>query len=342
MPDTLHQPEYRKDPLSDAWVVIAAERNGRPEEFQELPVHRVGGPCPFCVGNEAVTPQEIISYPAAAGDRPWKVRVVPNKFPALVRCADMQPALVSKTFKNGTPSLFTSLRGHGGHEVIIESSRHAVSLTDLDDEELTYTFQAYRDRMRCLASEGPWKYVQVFKNVGAAAGSSIEHAHSQVMGLPAVPIRVAEELAHTKSYFNVVGRRLFESMVEEELAQQSRVVDQSDDFIAVCPYASRFPYETWILPRVAAPRFETSGDALVASLGRFTATIVDRLERTLKRPAYNYLLHSAPFDRSADDHYQWHLELFPRVTKPAGFEWGTGYYINPVSPEQAAQALRSA
>lgn len=341
MPATLHQPEYRKDPLSDAWVVVAAERTGRPEEFQETPYQRVSTPCPFCRGNESATPGEIVVYPQHAG-RDWKVRVVPNKFPAVVRCDGLQPSVASSAFKNGTPSLYTSLQGHGGHEVIIETPDHAVSLTDLDDDSRRYTFLAYRDRMRSLAAEGPWSYVQIFKNVGAAAGSSIEHAHSQVVGLPGVPIRVAEEIAHTQAFFQKMRRRLFEVMIEEELAQQTRIVAQSADFVALCPYASRFPYETWVLPRQALPRFETSSEQLAASLGQFTAEVIGRLERTLNRPAYNYLLHSAPFDGSADDHYHWHLEIFPRVTKPAGFEWGTGYYINPISPEQAAEALRAA
>jgi UDPglucose--hexose-1-phosphate uridylyltransferase len=337
---TLNQPEYRKDPLSDAWVVIAAQRHGRPEEFQELPFKRITAPCPFCRGNELATPDQIVTYPRA-GQGDWKVRVVPNKFPAVVR-GNLGSAEASTAFKNGTPSLYTSLKGHGGHEVIIESPEHAVSLTDLDEESLRLTFLCYRDRMQALANEGPWSYVQIFKNVGAAAGSSIEHAHSQVVGLPAVPIRVAEELAHTRSFLEKTQRGLFEAMIAEELAHGTRVVSQSPDFVAICPYASRFPYETWILPRQRSARFETSSDPLAASLGEFTRDIVGRLERTLNCPAYNYLIHTAPFDGSADDHYHWHLELFPRVTKPAGFEWGTGYYINPVAPEQAAEALRAA
>jgi UDPglucose--hexose-1-phosphate uridylyltransferase len=338
---SLRQPEYRKDPLSDAWVVIAAERSGRPEEFQELPFHRIEGECPFCLGNEVATPAEIITYPQGANGR-WKVRVVPNKFPAVVRCSDRRQKADSHAFRNGTPNLFTSVQGNGGHEVIIESPRHAVSLTDLADDELALTFVAYRDRIRQLLAEGAWSYVQVFKNVGAAAGSSIEHAHSQVVGLPGVPIRVAEELAHTRDYYRQVGRRLFDVMIEEELALGARIVAVSERLVALCPYASRFPFETWILPRERQARFELSSDALAAETGRFTRDIVARLEATLNRPAYNYLLHTAPFDAAADDHYHWHLELFPRVTKPAGFEWGTGYYINPVPPEQAAEMLRSA
>lgn len=341
MPIALHQPEYRKDPLSDGWVVIAAERNGRPDEFCEVPVRRTGGACPFCQGNENSTPGEICKYPPDSGEQ-WKVRVVPNKFPAVVRCEELSPAQVSKAFKNGVPQLFTSLRGHGGHEVIIESPRHAVSLTDLDEESLRLTFLAYRDRMQALAAEGPWNYVQVFKNVGAAAGSSIEHAHSQVVGLPAVPVRVADELAHSRDFLNKTRRRLFSAMLEEELAQGERIVAETPDFVALCPYASRFAYETWILPRQPLPRFELSSESLTIALGRFTATVIGKLERTLGRPAYNYLIHSAPFDGTGDDHYHWHLELFPRVTKPAGFEWGTGYYINPVAPEQAAELLRVA
>lgn len=335
------QPEYRKDPLSDGWVVIAAERNGRPDEFLELPIQRSSVPCPFCHGNENVTPGEICKYPADSGDD-WKVRVVPNKFPAVVRCEGISPTQVNKTFKNGTPQLFTSVLGHGGHEVIIESPQHKISLTDLDDESLRLTFLSYRDRMKVLGSEGPWNYVQIFKNVGAAAGSSIEHAHSQAVGLPAVPVRVADELAHCREFLKKTRRPLFQTLLEEELAQGSRIVAETADFVALCPYASRFAYETWILPRQMLPRFETSSDALAEQLARFTASVIGKLERTLNRPAYNYLIHSAPFDGTADDHYHWHVEIFPRVTKPAGFEWGTGYYINPVTPELAAQVLASA
>jgi UDPglucose--hexose-1-phosphate uridylyltransferase len=232
--------------------------------------------------------------------------------------------------------------GHGGHEVIIESPQHLVSLTDLDEESLTLTFLAYRDRMKALAAEGPWNYVQIFKNVGAAAGSSIEHAHSQVVGLPAVPVRVADELAHTREFLKMTRRPLFQTLLAEELAQGSRIVAQTADFVALCPYASRFAYETWILPRQPLPRFESSSDVLTKQLGQVTASVIGKLERTLNRPAYNYLIHSAPFDGTADNHYHWHLEIFPRVTKPAGFEWGTGYYINPVAPEQAAEVLASA
>ncbi len=338
--ELLH-PEYRKDPLSEGWVVIAADRGGRPDEFQQVqPQSRIAGPCPFCAGNEAFTPDEIRRYHASNGE--WKVRVVPNKFPAVVRCAGIDQALVTKTFKNGTPSLYTSLQGHGGHEVVIESREHAVSLTDLDQASRDFTFLAYRDRLQALANEESFAYVQIFKNVGAAAGSSIEHAHSQVVGLPTVPIRVAEELAHTATYLKKHGRQLFEVMLEEELSLGTRVVAESPEFVAFCPYASRFPYETWILPRKHLPRFETSSDALATACGEFTAEILGRLERVLNRPAYNYVLHSAPVNGSADRHYRWHFEILPRIVKAAGFEWGTGYYINPVSPEQAALALRLA
>lgn len=342
MTTLLRQSEYRKDPLSDAWVVVAAERNGRPDEFAVTPTQRIGGPCPFCAGNEVATPIEISRYPQDSRLGDWKVRVVPNKFPAVVRIPDVNLSSLRQSFKNGSPTLFSSARGDGGHEVIIESPNHTVSLTDLDDDATRYTFLAYRDRMRSFAAENHWAYVQVFKNVGAGAGSSIEHAHSQVVGLPAVPVRVAEELAHTAAFLKMRGKQLFAAMIEEEMDSGERVVAYDDDFLAICPYASRFPYEVTILPRVAAAQFECCEDRQVENLGRFTKDIIRRLERALNRPAYNYLIHSAPFDNSANDHYHWHIEILPRVTKLAGFEWGTGYYINPVSPEQAAEALRSA
>jgi UDPglucose--hexose-1-phosphate uridylyltransferase len=296
-------------------------------------VQRVARPCPFCSGNEHETPPAIDLYP----DENWDVRVVPNKYPAVL---PFETAHTAAAFANGTPQLFKTVDGTGCHELIIESREHAVSLTDLSSQVLDYVFQAYRDRMLAIKAAG-WAYAQIFKNVGAAAGSSIEHSHSQLIGLPMIPVRMREEIQHARSYWDKYRRSLFQDCVEQELADGKRIVMESADFVALCPFASRFPFETWILPKEPAARVETSSNALLSELAHFTQCLIARLERLFARPAYNYLIHSAPFDGSADHCFQWHLELLPRLTKAAGFEWGTGYYINPVSPEQAAYHLRS-
>jgi UDPglucose--hexose-1-phosphate uridylyltransferase len=332
--------EYRKDPLSNSWVIISSERSGRPEEFREIATQRIAAPCPFCIGNENETPAEIATYRSEHSTAPrWQVRVVPNKFPAVVRSESAFVAAAPSIFAETNGNLFTAVAGHGQHEVIIESPTHAVSLTDLPPEIIELTFLAYRDRIRAFRDEGKWRYVQVFKNVGAAAGSSIEHAHSQVVAMPIVPVRVADELAATQAYYQTHERRLFTDLVEQELAAGVRIIQESAEFVALCPFASRFPFETWIVPRHPLSHFEQSSESLVRQLAHFTADILRRLEHVLNRVAYNYLIHTAPFDHH-DSHYQWHLELFPRLTKFAGFEWGTGYSINPVSPEQAAKILR--
>ena len=271
MPSLRHTPEYRKDPLSNSWVVISAERNGRPEEFREIATQRVEAPCPFCVGNEEETPEAIALYRhdsyggTANSAQPWQVRVVPNKFPAVARM--ISPACQSslKSFSTDPTQLFTTVCGHGGHEVIIESPTHAVSLTDLSPGTVELAFLAYRDRMRALKGEGDWAYVQVFKNVGAAAGSSIEHAHSQVIALPIIPVRVAEELEQTEAFWKRQGKRLFTALLEQELAAGVRIVCESPEFVAFCPFASRFPFETWILPKTHDSCFEDAQKA--GSLG---------------------------------------------------------------------------
>jgi UDPglucose--hexose-1-phosphate uridylyltransferase len=330
--------ELRQCPVSQRWVIIAQDRENRPNEFVSLPVERVASRCPFCAGSEAETPQAVAVY--CAGERHagrpdnWQVRVVPNKYPA-VR-SELNGPLRQEPFGMRSSAA-------GVHEVIIESPRHVASLTELNADELRLTFLSYRDRLAEHARAGRWKYGQIFKNVGAAAGSSIEHAHSQLITLPHVPGDIETELTSAKRYHSEHRRPLFADLIESELAAEQRVVATTARFVALCPFASRFPYEVWVVPRDGNPRFDhVNADEELGELGNFVQLILGRMESVLGRPAYNFFLHTAPFDSSRYDHYHWHLEIFPRLTKAAGFEWGTGYFINPVSPEEAAAALRTA
>jgi UDPglucose--hexose-1-phosphate uridylyltransferase len=321
--------EFRQDPLSRRWVIIGGERAGRPNEFVEAATRASDVNCPFCAGNEAETPPAIATY--GNGRSPWLVRVVPNKYPALT--ADRRA--LSKAASEA------QLPGFGQHEVIVESPRHVASLSELTDAEAEHVFAAYRDRIRQLKAEGRWRYVQIFKNVGPAAGASLEHLHSQLIALAEVPEVIEQELTASSQFFSSHKRSLLLNLIEQERASADRIVQQTERFVAFCPYASRFGYEVWIAPRRHQPRFEDVEPGELGELSRLVRDIVGRIEVVVGQPAYNYFLHTQPFDMPAHDHYHWHIEIIPRLTKVAGFEWSTGCFINPYPPESAAAHLRS-
>jgi UDPglucose--hexose-1-phosphate uridylyltransferase len=260
------------------------------------------------------------------------VRVVPNKFPALEWEAnpDSQPT-----------DLFNALPAVGQHEVIIESPRHVLTTGDLDAETMGHVLSLYLARLRILAKDPRVVAGLVFKNVGSAAGASIEHTHSQLVALPMLPPVLAQELAAAERYFAKQERCAFCEMIDRELADGRRVVEDFDDYIVFCPFASCFAYETWILPKRHESHFEKITMEEEASLARILRCVMLKIETVLERSAYNYVIHSAPFDTISIGHYHWHIEIIPRLTKTAGFEWGSGCFINPVTPEEAAASLRN-
>jgi UDPglucose--hexose-1-phosphate uridylyltransferase len=330
-------PEYRQDPLSRRWVIIGSDRAGRPNEFVEATTRHTAQPCPFCAGHETETPPAIATYDAGLGG-PWSVRVVPNKFPAvLAEEVPPFPGAALESQSEGHP-----LPGFGKHEVIIETPRHVASFSELTPAEATLVLRAYRDRLRILKADGRFRYVQIFKNVGAAAGASLEHVHSQLIALPGVPEVIRQELQSSLDFFQTRQKSLLESMIDSELDADLRVVAATSRYVAWCPAASRFPYETWLAPRFAQANFENGEDGELGELAGIARDVIDRIERATGVSTYNYYLHTAPFDRSAPEHYHWHFEIAPRLTKVAGFEWGTGCYINPCPPETAAAHLRGA
>jgi UDPglucose--hexose-1-phosphate uridylyltransferase len=227
------------------------------------------------------------------------------------------------------------------HEVIIESPDHVISLSALSEDQVRLVLHAYQDRLRQLGTDRRLAYAQIFKNSGAAAGASLEHAHSQLIATPVVPTQVQNELAKSRAYFEQHGRCVFCAMLDEEQRVRTRIVSESPNFIAFCPFASQFPYEVWLLPRRHQSHFESSETGELGEFARLVRDVVGRIECVLSRPAFNYLIHTSPFDTSSLEHYHWHLEFSPRLIKTAGFEWGAGDYINTVSPETAARALRA-
>lgn len=324
--------ELRENPICGKWVIIATERAARPHDFQTSRDEPEGGFCPFCEGNEARTPPEIDAVrpldtePNSPG---WKVRVVENKFPAL------RP--------NGVPTAHGSwhqhrIQGVGAHEVIIETPEHVVSPPDMPTEDFALVFRTYRGRLRALGEDDRLAYVMVFKNVGKRAGASLEHSHSQVVAVPVMPKQVAEEISRCERYYSYRSRCLFCDILEEELEQGERVVMESANFAVLSPFASSFPFEMWVVPKFHSGRFQDVTDQQCAEAAAVLQEAIARLELCLGNPPYNYAVHGAA--RAGVDAYHWHIELIPRVTQVAGFEWGTGFYINPMEPEKATRHLR--
>ncbi|MHC5540975.1 galactose-1-phosphate uridylyltransferase [Singulisphaera rosea] len=328
-------PELRKDPIVGRWVIIAHERAKRPHDFRgEAQTVAEGGLCPFCEGQEDKTPPEILAYRergTRANGPGWRIRVVPNKFPAL--------KVEGNLHKRGE-GIYDKMAGVGAHEVIIESPRHHVSMASLSEDNIREVLWVYRDRLVDLKRDTRLVHGMLFKNVGAAGGASLEHTHSQLIVTPIVPISVWEEMTGSLEFFNYRGRCIYCDMVQEELANEKRIVLDTTHFTAFCPYASRFPFETWIIPKGHSSHFENIPKPGVDDLGTVMRQVLNKLEIALDNPSYNYIIHTAPFDHQELPHYHWHIEIIPRLSRIAGFEWGSGFYINPVPPEDAARFLR--
>jgi len=329
-------PELRKDPVTGRWVIISTERQKRPYEFVFDRPKVIGREhCPFCPGHEALTPPEVLAYrqngsaPNAPG---WDVRVVPNKFPAL---------RVEGELDRAGEGMFDRMNGIGAHEVIIETPDHDKTLARMTEAEIERVFWAARERVLDLKRDFRLRYILVFKNHGAQAGATLEHTHSQLIALPVLPDFVREELEGARRHFAAKERCVFCDIVAQELADGRRVVQEHADMVALAPYAPRFPFETWLLPRRHAARFEDAPRGDVESLARLLKGVLMRIDRALESPAYNLIVHTAPPAENHGDGYHWHVEVMPKVTRTAGFEWGTGFYINPTSPEEATEVLRA-
>lgn len=327
-------PDLRKDPIVGRWVIIATDRAKRPQDFGHEQTIRIGGFCPFCQKNEDKTPPEILAYRephTSPNDDGWRVRVVPNKFPAL----QVEGALD----KRGD-GIYDLMNGVGAHEVIIECPHHEVSMARLSIENIREVLWVYRDRLVDLKRDPRLVHGLIFKNVGALAGASLEHSHSQLIVTPVVPVSIGEEMNGSLEFFNYRGRCIYCDMIQQELATGTRIVLDTPNFVVFCPFASRFPFETWVLPKQHSSHYENIPRQGVEEMGLVLKTILMKLESALDEPPYNYIIHTAPFDTKEVPHYHWHLEIIPRMTRIAGFEWGSGFYINPVLPEQAAAFLR--
>ncbi|MBA4190633.1 MAG: galactose-1-phosphate uridylyltransferase [Planctomycetaceae bacterium] len=334
--------EIRRDPVCGRWAVVAPERSLRPMTLEGAePRHRRNGerhPCPFCPGQEYDTPNEVLAHrtPGSQPDGPgWQLRVVPNKFPALRPDVGGDSCAIEGMVLLTTP-------GFGHAEVVIECPEHLTAPTALTHDQFAAIFRAYRDRLQALSEDPRVAYAAVFKNVGAEAGASLGHTHSQIISLPIVPESIEAELDGSRAFFARTGRCVFCDLAVRELAAGDRVIARSEHFIAVMAYAPRYAYEFWVLPLTHASRYENITNTDTLELAALMNRVLVALDRVRAEPAYNWFLHTAPLRSLELPHYHWHIEVLPRTARPAGLEWGYGCFITAVAPEQAAAELREA
>ncbi len=327
--------ELRKDPIIGRWVIISTLRGKRPSDWGSESFRARGGFCPFCPGNEEKTPPEIMAIRTMTTEKDipgWEIRVVPNKFPALQIEGELKP----RGFGN-----YDMMNGIGAHEVIVETPKHSADLAELAESQILQVLQVFRDRILDLKGDSRFKYILVFKNHGMAAGASLQHSHSQLIATPIIPKRVSEELNGSKEFYGQKERCIFCDIVKQELAAGSRVVSETEQFVVVEPFAPRFPFETWILPRQHYSHYETMPATMYEGLAPVLKESLTRINLALGFPPFNFVLHSAPVQDSPLPEFHWHFEIIPKLAKVAGFEWGSGFYINPTPPEMAAEHLRA-
>ena len=327
--------ELRRHPITGRTVIIAPERLPATRLWRSEPAAPIGGNglCPFCEGQEHLAGRELLAWrsPAESYNAPgWRVRVVPNRIPAL---------RVESHYAEPGAALFQTLGGLGAHEVIIESPDHHADWSTMAPEQVRMVLWAWRERMRDLRRDVRLKTFLVVKNVGASAGATLDHPHSQLVALPFVPLHLDDELTGARERERLHGRCAYCAVIDEELKSDIRVISSDDHTVAIAAFAARVPFETWILPRRHLASFDEECDECLMHLATRVQDTMARLHRALAAPPYSVLLHTAPVGESAAS-YHWHIEIIPRLAPSSGLAWGGGIDINPVAPEEAARVLR--
>jgi UDPglucose--hexose-1-phosphate uridylyltransferase len=269
------------------------------------------------------------------------VRVVPNKFPAL---------RVEGTLDRQGAGMYDRMQGIGAHEIIIEGPAHDKDIPDLSVHQIYLVLRAWRDRVADLMRDPRFRYILIFKNFGETAGATLDHPHSQLIAMPVTPRSVAVQLDAARQHYHLKERCIYCDVMRQEVEERKRIVSIDEHFVTWCPYASRFPFETWMAPRHHSHDFALSSDELLRYMAVNLRDALWRMNRALGNPPYNLVMHSAPntlhrpvrarYWETLSADFHWHIEIFPRLTRTAGFEWGSGMYINPTPPEDAAGYLR--
>ncbi len=327
-------PELRQDPLTGIWVMISPERKKRPQYLDlSRKFNLKSDICPFCERNEYMTPPEIYAVRkdnSEANKTGWKLRVVPNKYPALSAKEELNKI---------EDQIYNKMNGVGAHEVIIESDSHDIGIDEMEVEQIKQIFVSYKRRILGLKRDKRFKYIQVFKNHGIEAGSSIHHPHSQIIALPVIPSKVMDRLSNTKNYFKLHNRCLFCDILDYERSYNKRVLFENRDFIVFASYAPKFPFELIICPIKHTSSYERTPDKNFMSLAEILKQTMKKMGKVLDNPAYNLLLHNSPFIKNCEPYFHWYVELIPIISGTGGFELATNCYINPIPPEESIQIL---
>jgi UDPglucose--hexose-1-phosphate uridylyltransferase len=322
-------PEMRRNPLTDTWVVISPEREARPTEFQTNTLHHASS-CPFCPGHENATPKPILTFQGDA--TPWSLRVIPNLYPAL---------RVEEQHERAAHGAWDWMAGVGAHEVVIESADHAQPRGKARAEMMSRTLEAVAMRLSDLSRDKRLQHITWFKNQGALAGATLDHPHSLILALPVVPRSVRDELDRGREHEKRTGRSLVDDLVQSELSDGVRLLGHQGRAVAFCPYASKSPFEFWVVHRDAASHVERDNREHRESVAQCLSECLDRLESALPEVPWNLTLHSAPVATASRTDYRWHIRVLPRTQRAGGLEWGSDVHINPTPPERAAAFLQS-
>lgn len=326
--------EIRKDPFSDAMVIYSPKRAGRPDYtgFEKKIVLRAEN-CPFCEGNEDMTPSEIFSVRDSGNKNEpgWKVRVIPNKFPVL--------GIEGET-SAGRPGLYKNMKGVGAHEVIIETPYHKLSVKNRTDRYYENIFSTIRERVADLKRDKRFRYIQVFKNHGPLAGATISHHHTQVIALPFVPVTVETRLERAYRFYKEKNMSVFEEILRTETDSGLRIICENTSFAAFSPYYSPSPFFISIFQKKGEPRFEDIIEEKLKDLSDIYSKLIKKVESALDSPSFNFILNNSPPDADCENYFSWTIDLVPVISGTGGFEAATGCFINSFFPENAAGILR--
>jgi UDPglucose--hexose-1-phosphate uridylyltransferase len=334
--------ELRKDPLLGRWIAVLNEPKS-PSDYgsSSSDEKEAENSCALCAGREAETGREIMSIPRdrrggkASG---WWTRVVPNFHPVFQVEGDLD--------RRGE-GMYDRMSSIGANEIIVESPDHSLPPEDLGLEQMARVLMTYRERMTDLEKDPRLRYTLIYKNSGKEAGAIFSHPVSHLASTPVIPKRVKEELDGAKEYYVYKERCIFCDIVREELRGGTRIISETRHFVNFCPYASKFPFESWVVPKRHHCAYQDITAEEIEDLAVILSSVLKKLRSAFSGLSYNYFIHSAPNRIPRKDHwhtlgedFHWHLEIMPRLLKTSGFEWGSGFYILPTSPEDAAKYLR--
>jgi len=324
--------ELRREPVARRWVVILTAETKDPKDYLvfKKPYREIEPiePCPFCPGNETLTPEQILAI-EEGGEGKWTVRVVPNKFPFF---------RIEGELDRRPEGMYDLMNAIGAHEIVIETPDHGGAWGRMGPDQIQRVLKAYRERSSDLARDRRFRQILILKN---HPGVFYLHPHSHVLAMPVIPGRIDEEVWGALDYSGRKERCIFCDIIKEEITSGKRVILETPHFLSFCPFASRYPFETWIIPRRHSPDFVSIRDEEMWDLASLMETVFDRLLRLLKDPPYSFAIHSSPVqEKYHRSEYHWHMEIRPRIGLGEGFEWATGFFVNPTPPEVAASHLR--